>query len=162
MTKIDWLNPLLDYNNVLIRPKCSSLTTRSEVELCRTIPFMRDGSLVRQWNGLPIIAANMDSTGTFEVYNVLSKYNMITAMNKFYTVEDYLQAGDLDPDLFMVSIGISNDELLNLKKILEAVPCNWICIDIANGYIKPFIDFCKKVRSYYPDKIIVAGNVATE
>ena len=162
MTKIDWLNPLLDYNNVLIRPKCSSLTTRSEVELCRTIPFMRDGSLVRQWNGLPIIAANMDSTGTFEVYNVLSKYNMITAMNKFYTVEDYLQAGNLDPDLFMVSIGISNGELLNLKNILEAVPCNWICIDIANGYIKPFMDFCKLVRSYYPDKIIVAGNVATE
>ena len=162
MTKIDWLNPLLDYNNVLIRPKCSSLTTRSEVELCRTIPFMRDGTSAQRWNGLPIIAANMDSTGTFEVYNVLSKYNMITAMNKFYTVEDYLQAGDLDPDLFMVSIGISNGELLNLKKIMEAIPCNWICIDIANGYIKPFMDFCKLVRSYYPDKIIVAGNVATE
>jgi len=162
MTKIDWLNPLLDYNNVLIRPKCSSLTTRSEVDLCRTIPFMRDGTSVQQWNGLPIIAANMDSTGTFEVYNVLSKYNMITAMNKFYTVEDYLQAGVLDPDLFMVSIGISNGELLNLKKIMEAIPCNWICIDVANGYIKPFIDFCKQVRSYYPDKIIVAGNVATE
>ena len=31
----------------------------------------------------------MASVGTFEIYHVLSKYKIITAFHKFYTLEDY-------------------------------------------------------------------------
>ena len=75
----------LDFHNVLIRPKRSTLNSRSEVDLNRTFTFKNSK---QQWNGIPIIAANMDTTGTFEVYDVLSKFNIITALNKFYSIEE--------------------------------------------------------------------------
>ena len=162
MTKIDY-NPLLDYNNVLIRPKRTTLCSRKNVNLQRNFKFREN---VPEWEGIPIISANMDSTGTFEVYNVFSKFKIITAMNKFYELNDYIEyqekcIHELDPDLFMISTGISEKDFDKLSNILESIDCNWICIDVANGYIKILVDFCRKVREKYPNKRIVAGNVAT-
>ena len=106
----------------------------------------------------------MDTTGTFDVYKVLSKFNIVTAMHKFYKVSDfheYAMSNPLNPDLFMVSTGISDANFNNLVEVMDNVDCNWICVDIANGYISKLVEFCKRVRERYPDKIIVAGNVVT-
>jgi len=104
----------------------------------------------------------MDTTGTFEVYSVLSKHNMITIMNKFYNVDDYTEHKDeLNPGLFAVSCGISDADYTNLVTIMEVIDCDWICVDIANGYLNGMVDFCKRVRDKFPDKIIIAGNVVT-
>lgn len=152
----------LNFDDVMIRPQYTSLSSRSQVKLEKTFTFKNKNIT---WTGVPIIAANMDTTGTFDVYNVLSKHKILTAMNKFYTLEDYKAALErkitLDPDYFMVSTGISDDNFNNLKEILAEVPSNWICIDVANGYMQAFFDFCCKVRKEYPNKIIVAGNVVT-
>ena len=61
----------------------------------------------------------------------------------------------------MISTGISDTDFARLNSILEVVNCKWICIDIANGYLSSLVKFCKKVRKAYPNKILVAGNVAT-
>ena len=151
----------LDFNHVLIRPKRSTINSRSQVNLERYFHFKYSS---KKWRGIPIIAANMDTTGTFGVYEVLKNHSMITAMNKFYTLEDYLQYkqnNELDPRYFMVSTGIHNNDLEQLNSILSHIDCDWICIDIANGYIESLITFCKTVRQLYPDKIIIAGNVVT-
>ena len=191
MTKIDW-RPQLDYNNVLIRPKRSAMSSRSEVNLERRFIFEKKTVTTKPpsieyakheettfkdlWSGIPIIAANMDTTGTFEVYDVLSKHKIITALHKFYDVDDFTKYSStkidsdretvwggkkLDPDLFMISTGISDTDFEKLCRVMASVDCNWICIDIANGYIKALVDFCRKVRNQFPFKRIVAGNVAT-
>lgn len=160
MPKIDF-EPKLDFEQVLIRPKRSELNSRNDVDLTRTITF-KNG---QTWTGVPVIAANMSTTGTFNIYHSLAKHKMITSLHKFYTLDDYLKqmdAGDgLNPDFFMVSTGISSADYDKLCNIVDAIPSKWICIDIANGYIKLFLDFCKKVRARFPNHIIVAGNVAT-
>lgn len=151
----------LDFNNVLIRPKRSSLSSRSQVNLEREFKFPHSTLI---WNGVPIISANMDTTGTFEVYNSLKKHNVLTAMNKFYTLEDYKEADAkycLDPDYFMVSTGITESNLVNLKNIVDNIDCKWICIDVANGYMEQLVKYCAKVRALFPEKIIVAGNVVS-
>ncbi|MBU95058.1 MAG: GMP reductase [Balneola sp.] len=162
MNKIE-ADTKLDFSNVLIRPKRSTVSSRSEVDLEREFKFVnRQGGA--SWKGVPVIAANMDTTGTFSVYETLSKYKIITALHKFYRLGDfqeYLQNNPLDPDLFMVSTGISDANFNNLTTILDNIDCNWICVDIANGYISKLVEFCRKVRAKYPDKIIVAGNVVT-
>ena len=76
----------LDFSNVLIRPKRSTLNSRSEVDLNRKFKFKYSN---KEINVVPIISENMDSTGTFEVCECLSKHNMITAIHKFYKPEDY-------------------------------------------------------------------------
>lgn len=152
----------LDFANVLIRPKRSTINSRSLVNLERTFTFPNTKTT---WTGVPIIASNMDTVGCFSLYRELVKYKMITAFNKFYNVEDYLNEiqinGNLDPDFFMVTSGISNRDFDNLCDILQKVKCNWICIDVANGYMQDLVHYCKRVRERFPDKIIVAGNIAT-
>ena len=150
--------PKLDFNQVLITPKRSNLNSRSEVLLERTFVFKNGES----WTGVPIICANMSSTGTFETFYELSKYKMITCFHKFYTVDDYLEVQDrLDKEYFMVSSGIGDADYESLKQICQSIDVKWICVDIANGYIPKFLEFCKKIKQEFPDKIIVAGNVAT-
>ena len=151
----------LDFSDVLIRPKRSTLNSRSEVDLERTMKFKYS---THTWRGVPIIAANMDTTGTFEVYDVLRKHKIITATHKFYGVEDFKQAHQkygLEEDYFMVSTGMGNTAIARLKEIFAEIKCKWICIDIANGYISNFVEFCRSVRNEFPDKIIVAGNVVS-
>ena len=164
MTKIEE-GLKLDFTNVLIRPKRSTLNTRSAVHLTRTIKFKNRISL-KTWDGIPIIASNMDTVGTFGVYDILSKFKIITAFHKFYDVVDFIDYQTknnmtFNPDYFMVSTGIQDHDFTRLTRILASVECNWICIDIANGYIQSLVEFCKRVRTAYPDKIIVAGNVVT-
>jgi GMP reductase len=151
----------LDFNDVLIRPKRTTLNTRSDVDLCRTMKFKYSSYT---WNGIPIIAANMDTVGTFEVYNVLKKHKIITATHKFYTIQDFKNADKiygLDENYFMISTGMGEGAIERLKEIFNEIKCKWICIDIANGYIQNFVKFCRKVREQFPDKIIVAGNVVS-
>lgn len=172
----------LDFDDVYILPQLSNLSSRSQVSLEREFIFTNGfldldsdddeqhsytttTSQSIKWTGIPIIAANMDTTGTFKVYNVLRKYKMLTALNKFYTVDDFKQAETegiiFDPEYYMVSTGITDENFENLKQVVSYTNCKWICIDVANGYMTIFVDFCKKVRQLYPDKIIVAGNVVT-
>lgn len=150
----------LDFNNVLIRPKRTTISSRSQVDLQREFSFSSE----TKWKGTPIIAANMDTIGTFEIYDELKKYKIITALHKHYTLEDYksrFYSKGLDSDYFMVSTGISDSDFEKLKEILKEINCNWICIDVANGYMDKLVEFCKKVRAFFPKKIIVAGNVVT-
>ena len=114
----------LDFNNVLIRPKRSTINSRSKVDVTRKFKF-RHSPL--EYNGVPIIAANMDTTGTFEVFDCLSKHNIITSLHKFYKPSDFV-GKNLDPNLFMVSTGISDSDFENLCHILKDVSCNWICL----------------------------------
>ncbi len=159
----------LDFGDVLIRPKRSTMSSRSEVNLERTMTFPNSN---QTWTGVPIIAANMDTVGTYNVYKVLSQHKMITAFHKFYTPEDFnlmsVTKEGLDPDYFMISTGISDNDFLRLSSIIEtlknaanSVDVKFICIDVANGYMNKLCDFCLKVRNAFPDKIIVAGNVVS-
>ena len=141
MSKIE-ADEKLDYSDVLIRPKRSNLDSRSAVNMIRTKRF-RHSPIV--WSGTPIISANMDTTGTFEVYDTLSQHNIVTAMHKFYTKEDYIERNRevqwISTNLFMVSTGIGVEDYEKTKNILSAIKCNWIYenIDIANGYMNRFI-----------------------
>tara|TARA_A100001015_G_scaffold283229_1_gene348348 strand:- start:74 stop:958 length:885 start_codon:yes stop_codon:yes gene_type:complete len=105
----------------------------------------------------------MDTVGTYEVYKVLSKHHIITAMHKFYDVNDFLhmQSMGLNKEYFMVSTGINKQDLERLVSILQHIDVKFICIDVANGYMEKLCEFCKKIRELYPDKVIVAGNVVT-
>jgi GMP reductase len=154
--------PQLDFHNVLIRPKRTTISSRSEVDLEREFTFVHS---TLKWKGVPIIAANMDTTGTFEIYDVLSKYKMITCLNKFYNVKDFKQRNSnnrpLDPDYFMISTGIDESQISSLYELVEYSNAKWICVDVANGYMKQVVQYCEKLRVVFPDKIIIAGNVAT-
>ena len=153
----------LGFKDVLFRPKRSTLKSRSQVELTRDFTFKHSG---RQWSGVPIIAANMDSVGSFEMVKSLSKHNVMTAVHKHYTVEQWAgfiaknEASVLNNA--MVSTGTSDADFQKTKDIMAMTDdLIFICIDIANGYSEHLVEYVEKVRAEFPNKVISAGNVVT-
>lgn len=147
---------LYDFKDVLIKPKRSDLSSRSEVDLTKKVTFLHSK---REWEGIPIVVSNMDTTGTFEMYNVLSKHKLITIFHKHYDLDDY--PSGLDPNFYSLSTGISNVDWEKTQQLIAVLNPYFLTIDIANGYCSKFVEFCKKVRDKYPNLTIIAGNVAT-
>jgi GMP reductase len=153
----------LGFKDVLIRPKRSNLQSRSQVILERTYSFLHSR---RQWTGTPVIAANMDTVGTFAVAEVLAAHGLLTAVHKHYSVlqwDEFLQGRGEDMySRIMVSTGSTAEDFVKLGQILANHPqLEFICIDVANGYAETFVEFVSKVRAAFGDKTIVAGNVVT-
>ncbi|MCM2681202.1 GMP reductase [Echinimonas agarilytica] len=153
----------LGFKDVLIRPKRSTLSSRSQVDLVRTYTFVNSK---RTWKGVPVIAANMDTVGTFEVAKALAEHKMLCAVHKHYTLEQWQsfvdEADDSIFDHIMVSSGTSSNDMAKLNQLMTAHPkLQFICIDVANGYAEAFVEFVRKVRQQYPDVTLIAGNVVT-
>lgn len=153
----------LDYSDVLLRPKRSTLTSRKDVSLERTFKFYHSKKV---WTGVPIMTANMATCGTFEMAEIISKHKMITTFHKYYELKDYKQffKNFNAPDYVCFTIGIRNEDLEKLAHMKEAGLMDkftFICIDVPNGYLERFTDVIKKVRADFPEHVIIAGNVVT-
>ena len=101
------------------------------------------------WDGVPIIAANMDHTGTYSMNKTLNEYDILTAICKF---THYIPLPNA-----IQTIGL-NENLDNINSDVK-----WLCLDVANGYTEYFMSFVKDLRKHpsTKDKIIIAGNVCT-
>ena len=153
----------LGFKDVLIRPKRSTLKSRSEVNLIRCFSFKYS---TMKWFGIPLLAANIDTIGTFRMAEALSKFNILTAVHKYYSFDEWKNFISISSkeilEHVIVSIGTSNLDFFKIKKIFSlSSELKYICIDVANGYSEHFVSFLKKIRSFFPDKIICAGNVVT-
>lgn len=153
----------LGFKDVMIRPKRSTLTSRSEVSLVRKFKFLHGGD---SWEGIPVMAANMDTVGTFEMAKVLSGLKLFTVVHKHYTPqqwEDFFKETEKNISEFIaVSTGTAKADAQKLDLILkDCEGLRFICIDVANGYSEKFVDFVKRTRVKYPGKVIIAGNVVT-
>lgn len=151
----------LDFDDILLVPARSPAASRKEVNLQRSFKFFHSS---KEWYGLPIIAANMDTTGTFRMGAQLHTHGAVTCLHKHYAVheiQDYFKYYNIEQNVW-ISIGMSDDEITNLITIRETLGYSPnICIDIANGYTEKFVDFCARVREFFKDSIIMAGNVCT-
>ncbi len=146
----------LDFIDVLIRPKRSTLSSRSEVSMEREFQFVNSKTT---WKGVPIIAANMDTVGTIEMYRELSKHKILTCLSKHYEVEDY--PDDLDREYYMISTGINDTDWDKLVLVMAKLNAKFVCIDVANGYMDRLVGFVRRVRDTWPDIVIVCGNVVS-
>ena len=116
------------------------------------------------WDGVPIVSANMDTTGTIEMGKVLSEYNMLTCLSKHQNEsQKYHELLTKEKGNMALSFGLQDREMLLNDAFAKEFSdeCNFFCLDVANGYTQKFIDFVKEVRDNWPDKIIIAGNVVT-
>jgi len=164
---------LLDYKDVLIRPKRSTLGSRKEVDLERGYTFRNykpefpDNANERHWRGTPIMAANMDGVGTFEMADQLATAGIFTCLVKTYSIKDLIEYFDADmqerTDHVAISIGITDKDHDKFRAVYEQAGSNlkYVCIDVANGYSNRFRDFVADFRMLYPNIVIIAGNVVT-
>ena len=164
----------LDYKDVLIRPKRSTLGSRKEVDLERGFTFRnyKGGTTdYRHYRGVPIMASNMDGVGTFEMADVLATGGIFTCLVKTYSVNELVGYFDQDDkshdpartEFVAMSIGITDRDHAKFRDVYEQTGSRlkYVCIDVANGYSERFAQFVKEFRSQYPHVVIIAGNVVT-
>ena len=159
----------LDYSNVLLRPKRSTLISRKDVDVDRHFTF-RNG---KTFFNIPIMAANMDGVGTFEMADALGKLGLFTCLVKSYSVNQYVDFFDFDEkwmephqlqrhEYTAYTMGISNEDHEKFRMVYEqADRIKYVCIDVANGYTQRFSEFVSMFRKTYPEIVIIAGNVCT-
>lgn len=160
--------PKLDFKDVLIRPKRSTLSSRAAVNVARAFPFLHAKG---QWTGFPLIAANMDVVGTMAMARVLASQGAMVALHKHYSVEDLAAFFASDEtvsddkrrvaDHAFYSLGTTDADHDKLAAVNAQVKITKICLDVANGYTEKFVDTVKLTRERHPDAVIMAGNVVT-
>jgi GMP reductase len=153
----------LGFKDVMIRPKRSTLSSRAQVDLNREFTFLHNN---HTWNGVPIMAANMDTVGTFNMAKKLAEHKIFTAIHKHYSIQEWKEfmqtTSENITDYIAVSTGTGVADSKKLAVIFKQSPqLKFICIDVANGYSEHFVNFVKKTRKQYPNKVIMAGNVVT-
>ena len=153
----------LGFKDVMFRPKRSTLKSRSQVNLERTFKMKHSAT---EWSGVPIMAANMDTVGTFEMALTLADKKLFTAIHKHYSVEEWNEFLAKAPkgieNFIALSTGTGSQDFDKIAQILKTNPqLKYLCIDVANGYSEHFVSFVKQTRKKYNDKVIIAGNVVT-
>jgi len=163
----------LDFADVLIRPKRSNLDSRNKVQLLREFHFALPGNKQFSWTGVPIMASNMDTIGTFTMADAMHRHDSLCAVHKYYTEEDWdtnmsgwirNNSGQCNVVYTMgMGDGSKNfEEIQKTERILKKYPwISFICIDVANGYTEKFVKYVETVRGLFPDKVLIAGNVVT-
>ena len=169
----------LDYKDVLIRPKRSTLGSRKQVRLHRRFTFRNYKENNQQdvmtaephYKGVPIMAANMDGVGTFEMADTLAKQDMFTCLVKTYEINQLVEF--FDPEDFdtldrrienvAYSMGIMDRDMEKFLKVMELTDGNikYVCVDVANGYSTRFAEVIRTIRAQFDDIVIIAGNVVT-
>uniref|UniRef100_A0A5F9DB17 GMP reductase n=1 Tax=Oryctolagus cuniculus TaxID=9986 RepID=A0A5F9DB17_RABIT len=153
----------LDFKDVLLRPKRSTLKSRSEVDLTRSFSFRNSKQM---YTGVPIIAANMDTVGTFEMAKVLCKFSLFTAVHKHYRLDQWQEFASQNPEphfshsIWLPAQAQALRTLSSWNRSWKLFPRN-TCLDVANGYSEHFVEFVKDVRKRFPQHTIMAGNVVT-
>ena len=159
--------PKLNFEDVLLQPKRSTLTSRRDVDMTRKFTFRNSKKVM---NFTPIFASNMDGVGTFSMAKVLQEYKMMTVITKTTTPEQWREAVGNGVRLQSVSVCTGTNKMFdddaedyrNMQEILKMFPdIKMITVDVANAYHQNMVGFINKIREEYPDKVIVAGNVVT-
>ena len=159
--------PKLNFEDVLLKPKRSTLSSRKDVDMTRKFTFRNSGKVM---DFLPIFASNMDGVGTFSMAKEMQKHKMMTVITKTTTTEQWKEAVGTGLRLQSVSVCTGTNKMFdneasdykNMQQLLKMFPdVKMITIDVANAYHQNFVDFIKMVREEYPEKVIVAGNVVT-
>tara|TARA_B100000941_G_scaffold245980_1_gene190646 strand:+ start:239 stop:1162 length:924 start_codon:yes stop_codon:yes gene_type:complete len=127
------------------------MSSRGEVNLERTHKFLWSK---KEWSGIPIMSANMDTVGTPSMHTVLSEHNMVTCPARHYLKNSTKEFKGKEDNICWFG-GI--DEIDDLKEVQSG----FIGLDVANGYTIRFVDAVKKLREKCPDATIAAGNVVT-
>ncbi len=163
----------LSYDDVLLVPQYSDISSRSKVDLTVKLP---KGIIVRN----PIVPANMKTVTGLEMAKTIYYMGGMAILHRFMPFEEQLEIVNklhsLDnyglpeqhkakpeyPFNYVgISIGVQEQDKINLEKFVENRGINIICIDIAHGDSKMCVDMVSWIAKKYPRCLLIAGNVAT-
>lgn len=164
----------LDFDDVLIQPKRSSINSRQDVDIYREFTWKTKDGKSRSFKCIPISAANMGTIGTPDMAIDLARNGYMSCLEKHLTVKEILSVYDY---LTAHAINMNEDKLAYRSRVFVSIgtresfdildevnatyPLVGINIDVPNGYFPALIERVKECRNRYPDSFIIAGTVVT-
>ena len=151
----------LGYDDVMLIPKYSEISSRSEVD---TSVELTKGIKVTT----PIVPSNMKTIIGRDMIKVMYSHKMMCVLHRFMSLEEQLQIGrdmlkEYGSDIFNYlgySIGVKKEDYESVDKIIT-LGVKIICIDIAHGHSKHCIAMTKYIAEKYPHVLLISGNTAT-
>ena len=140
----------LNFEDVLLQPKRSTLTSRKDVDMTRKFTFRNSGKVM---NFTPIFASNMDGVGTFSMAKVLQEYKMMTVITKSTTLEQWREAVGSGVRLQSVSVCTGTNKVFdedaedyrNMQNVLKSFPdVKMITVDVANAYHQNMVNLLQE------------------
>lgn len=143
----------LAFDDVLLKPKCSDITSRSEVDL--TSELSRDFVLT-----LPVISAPMDTVTEYHMANAMSSMGGLGIIHRYNTIEEQVAQLHLTSYKGGCAIGTNGDSIERATELVKA-GCKLICVDVAHGHHMSVFRTIAELRKRFSQLHIMAGNVAT-
>ena len=78
----------LDYSDVLIKPRRSTIASRKDADITREYKFKWSGKVVK---GTGIMQANMGTIGNFDVSRKMLNAGLFACLHKHHNVEDLIE-----------------------------------------------------------------------
>lgn len=155
----------LDYSDVLIKPRRSTIASRKDADITREYKFRWSGRTVK---GTGIMQANMGTIGNFEVSRKMLNSGLFACLHKHHNVEDlvefYRTLNDKDETYLrcLLAVGLKDNGVEKVREIKRQLGITVsVRLDVPNGYIPQIKDLVVSLRHEFPDMIIFVGNVVT-
>lgn len=153
----------LSYNDVLLLPHRSDLTSRNDAKIDLSTKFTSNINL-----NTPILSANMDTISEADMVLAMASHGGFGILHRFYNDKERFRA-DVEKIVtkysgIAFSIGTNPDDLSivnDITKIYEKAQIV-VCVDVANGHLRKSLDQISKLRKTFGSRIqIIGGNVCT-
>ena len=159
-------NVQLDFSDVLIRPRRSTLASRKDVDITREYKFKWCPKIIR---GTGIMQANMGTIGNFAVSKKMLENGLFACLHKHHDIDSlidfYKKLLTYDDDRWMrclLGIGLKDNGVEKLERIYRELSIQvGIKLDVPNGYIPQVKEMVVKLRDQFPEMLIMVGNVVT-
>tara|TARA_Y100000034_G_scaffold80897_1_gene96993 strand:+ start:466 stop:1521 length:1056 start_codon:yes stop_codon:yes gene_type:complete len=150
------------YDDVLVEPKYSELTSRTQVNL--SSPLFNSGTGYDNLT-LPVISSPMDTVTEDEMAFMMSSSGGLGVIHRYNTIKEQAilvkKVKIKGVENLGAAVGVTGDYIDRAHTLCDA-GVNLVCVDIAHGYHVLMKNALKSLRSVLGDKIhIMAGNVAT-
>jgi IMP dehydrogenase len=144
----------LAFDDVLLEPLYSEITSRSEISLTQFL-----GSVEMK---IPIVSSPMDTVTGHQMASTMSKVGGIGIVHRYNSIEEQLKIVKAsDPKTLGAAIGVSND-FVERARALVREGVSVLCVDIAHGHHSLMRHALNVLRNTFGSDIhIMAGNVAT-
>ena len=156
----------LDFSDVLIRPRRSSIDSRSKVDITREYKFKWCPYVIK---GTGIMQTNMGTIGNFEVSRMMLDNGLFACLHKHHNIneligfyKELIKRGDDTWRRCLLGIGLRDNGIDKLRQINKELGIQvGIKFDVPNGYIPQVKERVIELRNEFPEMFIMVGNVVT-
>lgn len=156
----------LDFSDVLIKPRRSSIDSRSKVDITREYKFKWCPYVIK---GTGIMQANMGTIGNFEVSRRMLDNGLFACLHKHHNIDELIgfykeliKRGDDTWRRCLLGIGLRDNGIDKLRQINKELGIQvGIKFDVPNGYIPQVKEKVIELRKEFPEMFIMVGNVVT-